>query len=94
MIGNLQAEARGHRIGSEIHEHVQIIDYVTAGTVEEEVFKAIEAKTNNLEFILRDAELMLKVLENRLEASDLPNEQFDLDKAMEQLVEEYEEEYV
>jgi SNF2 family DNA or RNA helicase len=94
MIGNLQAEARGHRIGSEIHEKVQIIDYVTAGTVEEEVFKAIEAKSNNLEFILRDTELMRKVLENRLEESDLPNEQFDLDKAMEQLVEEYEEEYV
>lgn len=94
MIGNLQAEARGHRIGSEIHDHVQIIDYVTAGTVEEAVFDAIELKTNNLEFILRDKELMKKVIECRLEADDLPNEQFDLDKALEQVIEEYEEEYV
>lgn len=94
MIGNLQAEARGHRIGSEIHEHVQIIDYVTEGTVEEAVFEAIEAKTNNLEFILRDKELMRKVMECRITTEDLPNEQFDLDKALEQVIEEYEEEYV
>lgn len=94
MIGNLQAEARGHRIGSEIHEKIQVIDYVTAGTVEEAVFEAIETKTNNLEFILRDKDLMRKVMECRLEAADLPNEQFDLDKALEQVIEEYEEEYV
>lgn len=85
MIGNLQAEARGHRIGSEIHDHVQIIDYVTEGTVEEEVFRAIETKTNNLEVILRDKELMKKVLENReLTKEELPEEQFDLDKAREE----------
>ena len=81
MIDNLQAEARGHRIGSEIHDHVQIIDYVTAGSVEEEVFKAIDQKTNNLEFILRDQDLMRKVLEHReLEASDFPEETFNLDQ--------------
>ena len=91
MIGNLQAEARGHRIGSQIHEKVMIIDYVTAGTVEELVFEAVEAKTNNLQAILRDAELMIKVLENRATKEDLPNEQFDLDAAREEFMEEYEE---
>lgn len=91
MIGNLQAEARGHRIGSQIHEKVMIIDYVTAGTVEELVFEAIAAKTNNLQAILRDAELMIKVLENRATMDDLPNEQFDLDAVREEFMEEYEE---
>lgn len=95
MIGNLQAEARGHRIGSQIHEKVYIIDYVTEGTVEEAVFEAIEHKTNNLEFILRDKELMKKVVENRLTAEDLPNEEFnlddlDIDKEL-QAIMEYEE---
>ena len=91
MIGNLQAEARGHRIGSQIHEKVLIIDYVTAGTVEELVFEAVAAKTNNLQAILRDAELMIKVLENRATKDDLPNEQFDLDTTREEFMEEYEE---
>lgn len=93
MIGNLQAEARGHRIGSEIHDHVQIIDYVTEGTVEEAVFEAIEAKTNNLEFILRDKALMIKVMENRMQLEDLPNESFDIDAARDSKAERYTEEY-
>ena len=82
MIDNLQAEARGHRIGSEIHDHVQIIDYVTAGSVEEEIFTAIDEKTNNLETILRDRTLMQKVLEHRkLTAEDLEIENnFNLDQ--------------
>ena len=33
MIDNLQAEARAHRIGSEVHDNVQIIDYVTKDSV-------------------------------------------------------------
>ena len=84
MIDNLQAEARGHRIGSEIHDHVQIIDYVTAGSVEEEVFEAIDKKTDNLEKILRDKTLMQKVLEHRkLEEIDFDNATsttFDIDQ--------------
>jgi hypothetical protein len=68
-----------------------IIDYVTAGTVEELVFEAVAAKTNNLQAILRDAELMIKVLENRATMADLPNEQFDLDAVREEFMEEYEE---
>lgn len=79
MIDNLQSEARGHRIGSEIHDHVEIIDYVTAGTVEEEVFRAIEQKSNNLEAILRDKDLMKKVLENK--PVEIETEVFDIDKA-------------
>lgn len=62
MIDNLQAEARGHRIGSEQHDHVQIVDYVTSDTIEEMVFEAIESKSDQLETILRDKDLMKKHL--------------------------------
>jgi hypothetical protein len=34
---------------------------------------------------------MIKVLENRATMEDLPNEQFDLDEAREEFMEEYEE---
>lgn len=62
MVSNLQAEARVHRIGSEIYDHVNIIDYTTKGTVEDLVHEAVERKVNNLEYILRDKELIKKAL--------------------------------
>lgn len=62
MIDNQQAEARAHRIGSQVHDKVQIIDYVTSGSVEEYVFEAIAKKLDNLEFILRDKDLIRTVL--------------------------------
>lgn len=63
MVDNLQAEARAHRIGSEMHDSVEIIDYVTKNTIEEAVFEAIERKADNLEFILRDKDLILRALD-------------------------------
>lgn len=62
MIENEQAEGRIHRIGSEMHESVRIIDYVTSGTVQEAVFGAIEEKGRQLEFILRDKDLIRKTI--------------------------------
>lgn len=62
LIENLQAEARGHRIGSEIHERVRIIDYVAKGTVQEKVFTALDEKNRYLQLILRDEALMMKTL--------------------------------
>lgn len=64
MIDNLQAEARAYRIGSEQHESVLIVDYVTKDTAEEAVIKAVENKTDQLQEVLRDKELMAKVLRN------------------------------
>lgn len=66
MIENLQAEARVHRIGSEKYESIRILDYVTTGSSEEIVFKAVEEKSNQLEYILRDTELMTKFLNGEL----------------------------
>lgn len=62
MIDNIQAEARIHRIGSEMHDSVVIIDYVTAGSLEETVIGAVEQKSNRLEEILRDRDLLKRVL--------------------------------
>lgn len=54
MIDNKQAEDRVHRIGSEIHESIQIIDLVTEGTVEVEQIGALWEKAERLEEITRD----------------------------------------
>lgn len=63
MIDNIQAEARVHRIGSEQHDSVTIVDYVTADSIEETVIGAVEQKSNRLEEILRDRQLLRKVIE-------------------------------
>lgn len=73
MIENLQAEARVHRIGSEIYDFIRIIDYVTKDSSEEIVFKAVAEKSNQLEIILRDRELMKKYINGEL--SEKPDEQ-------------------
>lgn len=58
MLGNLQAEDRVHRIGSEIHEHVHIIDFVTPGTVEEDQIIQLHVKFDRLQEIVRDKETL------------------------------------
>lgn len=70
MIENYQAEARIHRIGSEQHDSVRIVDYVTAGTVEEVVIGAVERKSQQLEAILRDKDLLHKAIAGELSAED------------------------
>jgi SNF2 family DNA or RNA helicase len=67
MIENLQAEARVHRIGSQIHDSIKVIDYVTLNSSEEAVFKAVELKQDNLEFLLRDKDMMKKFLSGELD---------------------------
>jgi SNF2 family DNA or RNA helicase len=81
MIENTQAEGRVHRIGSQIHESIHIIDYVTAGSCQETVFKAVEEKGKNLEFILRDKELMKKYLKS--EDIELPDSEFTIEETPE-----------
>lgn len=64
MIDNIQAEARVHRIGSEIHDTVTILDYTTTDTLEDVVIGAVEQKSQRLEEILRDRSLLRRVLED------------------------------
>lgn len=71
MIENLQAEARVHRIGSEIHDFVKIVDYVTDGSVEETVAAAVEKKGEQLEKILRSKDLLKQMLtENEIDLDE------------------------
>ncbi|MBR0406350.1 MAG: DEAD/DEAH box helicase [Eggerthellaceae bacterium] len=54
LIDNQQGEDRVHRIGSEKHDTVTIIDIVTSGTVEETQLEKLHAKMLRLEEIVRD----------------------------------------
>lgn len=63
MIENKQAEDRVHRIGSEVHDKIQVIDFVAPGTVEEAQQLAIAGKLERLEEIMRDQETVARVRE-------------------------------
>lgn len=64
MIDNSQAEARVHRIGSEIHDSILVIDYVTENTIEDRVIDAVQHKTEMLEQVLRDRDLLRRLLDD------------------------------
>lgn len=44
LVDSVQAEDRAHRIGSEVHESIQVIDLVTKGTMDEKIIKALKKK--------------------------------------------------
>lgn len=80
MIDNLQAEARVHRIGSEVHDVIKIIDYVTIDSAEESVAVAIEKKAENLEKILRSKKLLKRMLEeNKIDITEVEDTAQDLE---------------
>lgn len=61
-IKNEQMDNRVHRIGSERHSHVQIIDIVTRGTVEARQREVLAGKAERLEEIVRDRETLKRLL--------------------------------
>lgn len=61
-LKNVQMDNRIHRIGSEQHDHVQIIDVITRGTIESRQREVLADKAERLEEIVRDREMMLKLL--------------------------------
>ena len=63
LIDNMQTEDRVHRIGSEQHKQVTIIDVVSSGTVEVgRQLERLQEKGANLGEILRDAEVLKRLL--------------------------------
>ena len=62
LVDHKQAIDRIHRIGSEIHDSVIVMDYVTEGTVEERVLQVLETKAENFEQIVRDKDRLLDLL--------------------------------
>lgn len=64
LVDHKQALDRVHRIGSEIHDSVLIIDYVTEGTIEERVIQVLETKAENFEQIVNDKSRLLQLLKD------------------------------
>ena len=62
MVENNQAEDRIHRIGAEVHESVNIIDIISNGTFEEKQREVLGEKQEKLEEIMRDQELMKRLI--------------------------------
>ena len=63
-IDSHQSEGRIHRLGSEMHEKITYIDYITEGSVEEGIFQALDRKEENLQEILRDKEIIKKLIKD------------------------------
>jgi SNF2 family DNA or RNA helicase len=66
VVDQKQAEARVHRIGSEMHDSILQVDYVAPDTVEEVQIHALEGKGERLEEIVRDRDLMIRVLKGEV----------------------------
>lgn len=66
MIENAQAEDRFHRIGSEIHESIQIIDLISPGTIEETQRLSLSAKGDRMQEVTRDADILRRALDAEL----------------------------
>lgn len=63
LVDNLQTEDRVHRIGSEQHAQVTIIDVVTEGTIEVgRQLERLQEKGHNLDEILRDTDALKRLL--------------------------------
>jgi SNF2 family DNA or RNA helicase len=53
-VDDIQAEGRGRRIGSEIHESILRVDYLTKGTIDVGQLDVLQAKEDMSQVILRD----------------------------------------
>ena len=62
LVDHKQALDRIHRIGSEIHDSVIIMDYVTENTIEERVIQVLDDKAENFEQIVRDKDKLMDLL--------------------------------
>lgn len=62
LIDDIQTEERAHRIGSEIHECINVIDIVTRDTIEEDQIEKLHNKLNQLDEITRDRARLAKLM--------------------------------
>ena len=62
LVEALQAEDRAHRIGSERHESIEIIDVLAEGTVDQAVRGVLRGKAATLAEVLRDPRVAAEVL--------------------------------
>ena len=62
LIDDLQANDRVHRIGSQQHESILIVDYVVMNSVQSKVHAALERKGEGFEDVVRDREQIRKMI--------------------------------
>lgn len=62
LVDDKQVRDRVHRIGSEIHDNILIVDYVTEGTVEERVRQVLDDKGESFEEVVKDRDQVLAAL--------------------------------
>lgn len=74
MIDNKQAEDRVHRIGSEVHDKIEIIDIIASNTIEEQQQIVLSGKLERLEEIMRDKDTIARVAE-QLQTTQITNEE-------------------
>lgn len=70
FVENHQAEGRLHRIGSEKHESIQIIDYLSQNTVDNVVIEVAEGKAIKLEEIVKDRDAIRRLLRGEVDNID------------------------
>lgn len=62
IVEAIQAEDRCHRIGSEIHDSIEIIDVVAANTLDTRVRSALYEKAGQLSDLLQDPRIVAELL--------------------------------
>lgn len=62
LVDDRQALARVRRIGSERHASILVFDFITAGTIDTEVQKALDKKGVSFEEVVRDEKTLLELL--------------------------------
>lgn len=62
MVDNKQAEDRVHRIGSEVHDKITIVDVIAVNTLEERQRLVLGDKEERLEEVMRDRALLRQLL--------------------------------
>jgi SNF2 family DNA or RNA helicase len=62
LVEALQAEDRCHRIGSEIHDCVEIVDIVAANTIDTRVRAVLRDKSGQLADLVQDKRIVAELL--------------------------------
>lgn len=62
LVESMQAEDRCHRIGSEIHDSIEIIDIIATNTLDTRVRSALRAKGQQLADLVQDPRIVAELL--------------------------------
>jgi SNF2 family DNA or RNA helicase len=62
LVESIQSEDRAHRIGSEVHESIEIIDIVAAGTIDMRTRELLRTHAGQLSELVRDPRIVDQLL--------------------------------